>query len=276
MLNGLRFRQSLRTGDKAEAEIIAAKIYSDALLGKLTGKLPELTVSQALARYYSEHGQYLRSASDMLRWGEELQDGLGRKTLLSELRAPALATYAARRRLGLANRSVNIELQHLRAVINQARDVWEAAVATAHPAPQGPMARACGWSRVGTRLPTTTANDRRRASGSRGALREGEPRAADDRLADDDLGLAARPRAARRPHQGKPGARRQMIIRDAVAVAIHPAPPVVAGTLSPADHQAVFQWVAMNEAALIDYWDFRIDTDEFLQRLRPISPPIPP
>jgi integrase len=40
-----------------------------------------------------------------------------------------LATYAAHRRLGLANRSVNIELQHLRAVINRARDVWEAAVA---------------------------------------------------------------------------------------------------------------------------------------------------
>jgi integrase len=128
-INGHRFRQSLRTSDKAEAEIIAAKIRSDALLGKLTGKLPELTVSQALARYYTEHGQYLRSAADMLRWGEELQAGLGKQTLLSDLRAPALATYAARRRLGLANRSVNIELQHLRAVLNRARDVWEAAVA---------------------------------------------------------------------------------------------------------------------------------------------------
>lgn len=127
MLNGRRFRQSLKTGDKADAEIIAAKIHSDALLGKLTGKLPELTVSQALARYYTEHGQYLRSAADMLRWGAELQDGLGRKTLLSDLRAPGLATYAARRRLGLANRSVNIELQHLRAVVNRARDVWEVA-----------------------------------------------------------------------------------------------------------------------------------------------------
>ena len=126
-INGRRIRQSLRTSDKAQAEIIAAKIYSDALLGKLTGKLPELTLSLALSRYYSEHGQYLRAASDMLRWGEELQVGLGKKTLLSDLRAPELATYAARRRLGLANWSVKIELQHLRAVINRARDVSEVA-----------------------------------------------------------------------------------------------------------------------------------------------------
>jgi hypothetical protein len=65
---------------------------------------------------------------------------------------------------------------------------------------------------------------------------------------------------------------RQMIIHDAATVAIRPAPRVVAGTLSPADRQAVSQWIALNEAALVDYWNFRIDTDEFLQRLRPIAP----
>jgi hypothetical protein len=69
---------------------------------------------------------------------------------------------------------------------------------------------------------------------------------------------------------------RQMIIRDAATVAVRPAPQVVVGTLSAADRQAIFQWIAMNEGALIDYWHFRIDADEFLQRLRPISPPISP
>jgi hypothetical protein len=64
---------------------------------------------------------------------------------------------------------------------------------------------------------------------------------------------------------------RQMIIRDAISVAVRPVPRVVAGTLSPADRQAVFQWVALNEGALVDYWEFRIDTDELLQRLRPLS-----
>jgi hypothetical protein len=69
---------------------------------------------------------------------------------------------------------------------------------------------------------------------------------------------------------------RQMIIRDAISVAVRPAPRVVGGRLPPADAQAVFRWIAMNEAALVDYWDFRIDTDEFLRRLQPLSPPILP
>ena len=69
---------------------------------------------------------------------------------------------------------------------------------------------------------------------------------------------------------------RQMVIRDAVSVALRPAPRVAGGTLSPADRQAVFQWIVLNEEALVDYWEFRIDTDEFLQRLKPLSPPIPP
>jgi hypothetical protein len=69
---------------------------------------------------------------------------------------------------------------------------------------------------------------------------------------------------------------RQMTIRDAVSVAVRPVPRVIAGTLSTADRQAIFRWIAMNAATLVEYWDFRIDTDEFLQRLRPISPPIPP
>jgi hypothetical protein len=69
---------------------------------------------------------------------------------------------------------------------------------------------------------------------------------------------------------------RQMVIRDAISVAVRPEPRVVAGTLSPADRQAVFQWVALNKEALVDYWVFHIDTDEFLQRLKPLSPPLHP
>lgn len=69
---------------------------------------------------------------------------------------------------------------------------------------------------------------------------------------------------------------RQMVIRDAVSVAVRPAARVVAGALSPADRQAVLEWVALNEGALVDYWEFRIDTDEFLQRLKPLSPAILP
>jgi hypothetical protein len=50
------------------------------------------------------------------------------------------------------------------------------------------------------------------------------------------------------------------------AVAVRPAPRLVAGHLSPTDLRAVSDWIRLNEAALIDYWENRIFTDE-LQRL---------
>jgi integrase len=123
-VKGHRFRRSLETNDRETAEILAAKIRSDALLGKLTGKKPEHTLTQALARYWLEHGQHLRSASDVKRLGRVLQDGLGKNALLSEITVSDLTTYAARRRARLSNRSVNIEIEHLRAVIGRARSLW--------------------------------------------------------------------------------------------------------------------------------------------------------
>jgi hypothetical protein len=45
---------------------------------------------------------------------------------------------------------------------------------------------------------------------------------------------------------------RQMIIRDAVSVAVRPQPRVIGASLPPADRQAVFAWIALNEAALVD------------------------
>ena len=53
-------------------------------------------------------------------------------------------------------------------------------------------------------------------------------------------------------------------------VAIRPLPRLLHGTLPPADLAAVAAWVALNEVALIDYWDGRIDTLEFAQRLRKV------
>ena len=69
---------------------------------------------------------------------------------------------------------------------------------------------------------------------------------------------------------------RQMVIAAAATVGVRPAPRLIAGQLSPADLHAVSDWIRLNEAALVGYWDFTIDTDEFLQRLQPLSPPIPP
>jgi integrase len=123
-VNGHRFRASLETDDKDQAEIIAAKKRSDALLGKLTGKKPELTLSQALGRYLMEHGQHLVSAGDLRRMGLVLLADLGKHKPLHEITAADLATYAARRRANLSNRSVNVEIEHLRAVIRRAATLW--------------------------------------------------------------------------------------------------------------------------------------------------------
>jgi integrase len=123
-VNDHRFRGSLETDDRDQAEIIAAKKRADALLGKLTGKKPEHTLSQALGRYLLEHGQHLASAGDIRRMGKVLISDLGKHKLLHEIIPADLATYAARRRATLSNRSVNAELEHLRAVTRRAGSLW--------------------------------------------------------------------------------------------------------------------------------------------------------
>ena len=69
----------------------------------------------------------------------------------------------------------------------------------------------------------------------------------------------------------------QMDIGNTAVIAVRPTPHWVAGPqLSPSDMRAVSQWIGLNQAALIAYWDFQIYTDEFLRRLQPLSPPVPP
>jgi integrase len=126
-VGGHRFRGSLETDDRESAEIIAAKIRSDALLGKLIDKKPEMELTRALARYVQEHGQYLPSAYHIGHRALLLQDdrtGLGKRTLLSEITPADLISYASRRRVGRENSTVNMELRQLRAVINRAAKVW--------------------------------------------------------------------------------------------------------------------------------------------------------
>jgi hypothetical protein len=51
-------------------------------------------------------------------------------------------------------------------------------------------------------------------------------------------------------------------------VAVRPAPRLVAGNLSSADLGAVSEWIRLNEAALVDYWEYRISTSQLIQQLR--------
>ena len=156
-VGGHRFRASLGTDAKPEAEQRAALRYAAALKGPeayraavaetagnpaIERVLPQdLTLDHVFGAYWLKHGQHIASADDIRRMGYMLLDGrrpprglgaeaqrkaerhaLGRATRVWALTQKQIADYAAWRRAAIANRSVNMELQHLRAVLNWARE----------------------------------------------------------------------------------------------------------------------------------------------------------
>lgn len=62
----------------------------------------------------------------------------------------------------------------------------------------------------------------------------------------------------------------QMNAANTAVVGVRPLPRVIAGQLSPDDASAVFQWISLNAAALIAYWDGQIDTVQLGQILQPL------
>jgi len=60
---------------------------------------------------------------------------------------------------------------------------------------------------------------------------------------------------------------RQMNIDNTAIVAVRPSPRVVAGRLTTDDRRVLAEWTALNADAIIDYWDEKLDTDQFLGRL---------
>jgi hypothetical protein len=54
-------------------------------------------------------------------------------------------------------------------------------------------------------------------------------------------------------------------------VAIRPTPRVVHGPLAQSDFAPVAEWIALNEAALIGYWDGKLSTFELVASLRRIG-----
>lgn len=60
----------------------------------------------------------------------------------------------------------------------------------------------------------------------------------------------------------------QMDPNNLAVVALRPKPHVVAGRLSIADLRAVTEWLALNEAAVIEHWNAVIDGAELAQRLQ--------
>ena len=64
----------------------------------------------------------------------------------------------------------------------------------------------------------------------------------------------------------------QMSIANTAVVGVRPTPRVIAGRLSPADTQPLFQWIALNTDVLVAYWDGQIDTARMIQGLKPLPP----
>jgi hypothetical protein len=64
----------------------------------------------------------------------------------------------------------------------------------------------------------------------------------------------------------------QMNAANTAVVAVRPTPRVIAGHLATDDERAVFQWVSLNQPALVAYWDGQIDTIQLGHLLRPLPP----
>jgi hypothetical protein len=64
----------------------------------------------------------------------------------------------------------------------------------------------------------------------------------------------------------------QLNIYNTAVIGVRPTPHFVAARLSSDDERLVFQWIRMNEATIIAYWDGGIDTAELIQSLKPLPP----
>ena len=63
----------------------------------------------------------------------------------------------------------------------------------------------------------------------------------------------------------------QMNIDNTAVVGLRPRPHLISGQLSTEDQRAVFEWIVLNETAIVGYWDGAIDTAELIQSLKPLS-----
>jgi len=67
--------------------------------------------------------------------------------------------------------------------------------------------------------------------------------------------------------------RNQMTILNTAVVGVRPTPQVITGQFSPSDEQAIFEWLALNADALVEYWEGRVDTIQLGQALKRLPSP---
>ena len=100
------------------------------------------------------------------------------------------------------------------------------------------------------------------------AVPDGEPLPRQHRAADDGLGRAEGQGAARTPHQSHMLHGDRTDLDRTAVVGILPAPHLIAGSLSASDLAAVFNWIDLNRAALLEHWNGTIDGGEMAARSR--------
>jgi len=62
----------------------------------------------------------------------------------------------------------------------------------------------------------------------------------------------------------------QMTIGNTAVVGDRPSPHAISGRLSSDDERSVTEWITLNAAAIIAYWDGDIDTVQLAQALKPL------
>jgi hypothetical protein len=58
-----------------------------------------------------------------------------------------------------------------------------------------------------------------------------------------------------------------MLVGNLATIALRPAPRLIAGQLSAVELQAVSEWIRLNEAALVAYWNYQISAAGLIQQL---------
>lgn len=111
---GRRYYGSTGLESKRTAEAYEARVRSDAIMG--VDRKPPITLDEACG-LYAVHAETLSSWSTIEYMIEDLNEGLGKDRYLSEIGQAELQAHFARRRgTGLANSSVNREIENARAI----------------------------------------------------------------------------------------------------------------------------------------------------------------
>ncbi len=125
-LAGVRFHGSTGTTVKGKARLIEAQRRNEAASAGGNRKRQAMTLDAAAGRYFVEIGEHQPSDGTTEYQLDNLIQGLGKDTLLSEITDNETAEYVARRRAHVANASVNRETQLLKRVLRRAETTWKA------------------------------------------------------------------------------------------------------------------------------------------------------